>query len=68
MDCLDENGAIIRYLINVTGVPSFSTTVNAKHMYIVISSLSSGVYTVSVAAINDAGRGPFSSNTNFTIG
>ena len=46
--------------------PSFNTTVNAKH--IVISSLSSGVYTVSVAAINDAGRGPFSSSTNFTIG
>ena len=66
LDCFDENGAITGYLVNVTGVPSFSTTFNAKH--IVISSLSSGVYTVSVAAINDAGWGPFSSSTNFTIG
>ena len=64
LDCFDENGAITGYLVNVTGAFAFNTTViNVKH--IVISSLSSGVYTVSVAAINDAGRGPF---TEFTIG
>ena len=52
--------------MTVTWTSSFNTTVNAKH--IVISSLSSGLYTVSVASINDAGRVPFSSSTNFTIG
>ena len=63
LDCLDENGAITGYLVKIVGA---STIINAKH--IVISSLSSGVlYTVSVAAINDAGRGPFSSSTEFTI-
>ena len=57
LDCFDENGAITGYLVKIVGTSTFNTTVDAKH--IVISLLSSGVYTVSVAAINDAGlRGP----------
>ena len=65
MDCFDENGAITGYLVKIVGASTFNTTVSAKH--IVISSLSSGIYAVSVAAINDAGKGPFSSSTEFTI-
>lgn len=63
LNCLDTNGPIegytVRYALRFGGDEEFTVTTFARD--IVIDGLSAGQeYSISVAAVNSVGRGPFS--------